>query len=403
MGLPAGFAELPGYIEQRTLSGERVLVVLLDAFGMRFVERHADHPLLRRLDAIHPLEAQFPTTTTAEMTTLHTGLPVGLHGLYEWNVYEPSLQRVIIPLRFSFAGDVEPDTLSALGFEVRAAVPGRADVLRAPRRGRHPVVRVRAVSQPVDVRQPRNARRRGAPVRDARRRGPRGRRRAGLRRPRLCPRVLRSDRRRRSRPRTVVPEFAAAATAALDSVDEALTGDVGAVRAPYRRPRPGRRRPRAHDLARRAAPTARRAAAAPGRLGPGRLPPRARGQIDATMRGARPARRGPSGRGHGRRRQLRDGVGELLRGRLASVCVLPPPGVMAWLRSVPDHALTFRGHHGGRTPDESRTWLGALTAVARATRAVRSRAPRRSRAKSPRSPAWSASISRWILGVITSR
>ena len=57
--------------------GERLLVVLLDAFGMRFVERHDDHPLLRRLDTIRPLEAQFPTTTTAEMTTLHTGLPVG--------------------------------------------------------------------------------------------------------------------------------------------------------------------------------------------------------------------------------------------------------------------------------------------------------------------------------------
>ena len=53
------------------------------------------------------------------MTTLHTGLPVGLHGLYEWNVYEPALQRVITPLRFSFAGDAEPDTLVASGFEAR--------------------------------------------------------------------------------------------------------------------------------------------------------------------------------------------------------------------------------------------------------------------------------------------
>jgi predicted AlkP superfamily pyrophosphatase or phosphodiesterase len=67
-------------------SAERLLVVLLDAFGMRFVDRHADHPLLRRLDAIQPLEAQFPTTTTAEMTTLHTGMPVGLHDLYESNL-----------------------------------------------------------------------------------------------------------------------------------------------------------------------------------------------------------------------------------------------------------------------------------------------------------------------------
>jgi hypothetical protein len=33
---------------------------------------------------------------------------------------------------------------------------------------------------------------------------------------------------------------------------------------------------------------------------------------------------------------------------------------MAWLRSAPDKALGFHGHHGGRTPDESHTWLGTL-------------------------------------------
>ena len=53
-------------------------------------------------------------------------------------------------------------------------------------------------------------------------------------------------------------------------------------------------------------------------------------------------------------------VGERLRCRLATVCVLPPPATMAWLRSAPDQALGFRGHHGGRTSDESETWLGVL-------------------------------------------
>ena len=55
------FAGLPATVE-RLLTGapgvalpelperiDRVAVVLLDAFGMRFVERHADHPLLGRL------------------------------------------------------------------------------------------------------------------------------------------------------------------------------------------------------------------------------------------------------------------------------------------------------------------------------------------------------------------
>ena len=35
---------------------------------------------------------------------MHTGRPVGEHGLYEWNVYEPSLDEVTIPLRCEDCG-----------------------------------------------------------------------------------------------------------------------------------------------------------------------------------------------------------------------------------------------------------------------------------------------------------
>jgi hypothetical protein len=54
-------------------------------------------------------------------------------------------------------------------------------------------------------------------------------------------------------------------------------------------------------------------------------------------------------------------IGPRLRDRLADVCVLPPPGRMAWLRSAADIAVRFRGHHGGRTPEETRTYLAAVT------------------------------------------
>jgi hypothetical protein len=55
-------------------------------------------------------------------------------------------------------------------------------------------------------------------------------------------------------------------------------------------------------------------------------------------------------------------VGERLRQRLATVCVLPPADRMAWLRTATDFQQRFRGHHGGRTPEETRTWLGELAA-----------------------------------------
>jgi hypothetical protein len=116
------FADIPGEVERRLLAGERVALVLLDAFGLRFLERHDDHQFVRRLD-VTPLQTQTPSTTTAHIPTLHFGVPVTEHGLYEWNVYEPSLDDVIVPFLFARAG-AKPGTLLAEGFDVRRLSPG---------------------------------------------------------------------------------------------------------------------------------------------------------------------------------------------------------------------------------------------------------------------------------------
>lgn len=88
---------------------EKVIVLLVDAFGYRQLERHADRfPFLKRcFDAgvVSPLTSQFPSTTTAHITTMYTGLPVGMHGLYEWFVYEPIVGRVVVPILAAEASD----------------------------------------------------------------------------------------------------------------------------------------------------------------------------------------------------------------------------------------------------------------------------------------------------------
>ena len=96
---------------------DRVALVYLDAFGWTFLERHDDHPLLRRTrtdGVIEQLTSQFPSTTTAHTTTIHSGLPVAEHGVYEWHVLEPTLNRLITPLLFSFSGDRGRETLAGL-------------------------------------------------------------------------------------------------------------------------------------------------------------------------------------------------------------------------------------------------------------------------------------------------
>jgi len=94
---------------------DKVVLIVLDAFGWAFVEPllHSD-PFLRRFvdqGVVSLLTSQFPSTTSAHMTTLHSGQPVGETGVFEWFYYEPIVDRVIAPLLYSFATDYERDTL----------------------------------------------------------------------------------------------------------------------------------------------------------------------------------------------------------------------------------------------------------------------------------------------------
>jgi predicted AlkP superfamily pyrophosphatase or phosphodiesterase len=111
-----GFAGIPARIHEHCASGEydAVVLFLIDGFGWRFFEKFQEMPFLRRLTASGTLEkltAQFPSTTSAHVTTIHTGQPVGGSGVYEWFYYEPQVDRIIAPLLFSYAGDIERDTL----------------------------------------------------------------------------------------------------------------------------------------------------------------------------------------------------------------------------------------------------------------------------------------------------
>jgi Type I phosphodiesterase / nucleotide pyrophosphatase len=111
MTVVKNFADIPAEVRRRVDAGERVILILLDAFGLEFLERHRDHPLIQRLD-VTPLTSQFPSTTTAHVSTVHFGMPVNEHGLYEWNILEPTLGEIICPLRFNATGAEEEGTLA---------------------------------------------------------------------------------------------------------------------------------------------------------------------------------------------------------------------------------------------------------------------------------------------------
>ncbi len=346
------FPDVPATVERLLGSGERdrVGVVLLDAFGRRFLERHADHPFLRRL-TVTEIATQFPPTTTAHVTTMHTGRPVGEHGLYEWNIYEPSLDAVVIPILHAGAGG------GALAIDPATFIDGPTlyERLNVPSTVLHPssfspstydgVFTVGARLQPY------------ATFRD----GVDGLFDA-LERPGYA--YLYWDRidlmghlhGPASR------EFDAEAIAALDALEAGLreipgalllvTADHGQVAVdPARVDYLDELWPELTGLlAQRPAGSSRDVflhtqpgAAADVVAG-------LRERVDADVRLV--ADMVAAG--------LFGAVGPRLRARLADVCVLPADGRTAWLRPYAGKPQSFRGHHGGLHRDEVDTWVGAL-------------------------------------------
>ncbi len=123
-----GFASLPKHILELLSSNQYDAVVffLIDAFGWRFFDKFQDMPFLRQVTqegTVKKLTSQFPSTTAAHITTIHTGMPVGEHGIFEWYYYEPTLDNVIAPLLHSFAGTPQRDTLKPTGVKASSLYP----------------------------------------------------------------------------------------------------------------------------------------------------------------------------------------------------------------------------------------------------------------------------------------
>ena len=136
-----GFAGLPQRVLDYLTGPEKVdsvILLLIDGFGWRFFEKFQDAAFLKRMRSVGSIEkltSQFPSTTASELTTIHTGEPVGKHGVFEWNYFEPEVGGVITPLLFSRAGTPERDTLKLEGFKPQRLLPKATFYQRLKRLG----------------------------------------------------------------------------------------------------------------------------------------------------------------------------------------------------------------------------------------------------------------------------
>jgi len=123
-----GFAGIPDHIKSAFASGkyDAVVLFLVDGFGWRFFERFQDAPFLKRMakhGRVEKLISQFPSTTAAHLTTIHTGWNVGQSGVHEWIYYEPQVDAIIAPLLYSYAGAWERDLLKPTGIHPSLLYP----------------------------------------------------------------------------------------------------------------------------------------------------------------------------------------------------------------------------------------------------------------------------------------
>lgn len=115
-GIDAGRRELPSSVwEGVDTSGlDKVVLLVFDGLGYREWQRQTDGGIIGLLtDRGHvtPLTTVFPSTTSAALTTLATGLTPQEHSLVEWYLYVSELGMIIETLPFSPMGSFGRDRL----------------------------------------------------------------------------------------------------------------------------------------------------------------------------------------------------------------------------------------------------------------------------------------------------
>jgi hypothetical protein len=93
----------------------KVVVLFIDALGWCFVKDALQtHPFLKRFaeqGVVSQLTAQFPSTTSVHVSTMHTGVPLAKHGIPEFRYLEPKVGDIINPFKFGLQRDAEPEGL----------------------------------------------------------------------------------------------------------------------------------------------------------------------------------------------------------------------------------------------------------------------------------------------------
>lgn len=119
--LNSGKISLPQDLYKNYINkSQKIVLFIADGFGYnQYKNLKAEISLLDKIyqkGNVFPITSVFPSTTTASLTTLATGLTPEEHGLFEWNLYIEELDEIIQTLPFSHLGKTaKTDELLELG------------------------------------------------------------------------------------------------------------------------------------------------------------------------------------------------------------------------------------------------------------------------------------------------
>lgn len=98
-------------IKKVLLNKEKVVFILVDAFGWKFYKGIREDSKffkeIRKRGIEEKITSQFPSTTTAHVTSVVTGKDVSTHGFFEWFTYDSKIDEVFTPFLFDYEGKEE--------------------------------------------------------------------------------------------------------------------------------------------------------------------------------------------------------------------------------------------------------------------------------------------------------
>ncbi|HCO73279.1 MAG TPA: phosphodiesterase [Clostridium sp.] len=108
----------------------KIVFFLTDAFGWCFYDKYKEHSKflckLEKSGVVSKLTSQFPSTTTAHVTTALSGESVYEHGLYEWFYYEPKADDIVTSFLFKEARNKYNETLTRKNIKPSDFIPQKS-------------------------------------------------------------------------------------------------------------------------------------------------------------------------------------------------------------------------------------------------------------------------------------